>query len=52
MGMSTTIWSTTRTAPITITRISPDKVFIQTENGAAQEYWVADIRAAIEGEAK
>jgi len=52
MGMSTTIWSTTRTAPITITRISPDKVFIQTENGAAQEYWVEDIRAAIEGETK
>jgi hypothetical protein len=52
MGMSTTIWSTTRTAPITITRISPDKVFIQTEDGAAQEYWVTDIRAALEGETK
>ncbi|MDF9748679.1 hypothetical protein M2428_000109 [Arthrobacter sp. ES3-54] len=52
MGMSTTVRSTTGTAPIIITRISPDKVFIQTEDGAAQEYWVTEIRAAIEGETK
>jgi hypothetical protein len=52
MGMSTTVRSTTGTAPIIITRISPDKVFIQTEDGAAQEYWVNEIRAALEGEAK
>lgn len=50
MEMSTTVRSTTGTAPITITRISPDKVFIQFENGAAQEYWVADLRKALEEE--
>jgi hypothetical protein len=42
-AMSTTIHSTTGTAPITFDRISPDKVQITTEDGATQEYWYADL---------
>jgi len=48
--MSTTIRSTTGTAPITFDRISPDKVQITTEDGASQEYWLAEVRTAVNDE--
>lgn len=49
--VTVTIRSTTGTQPISFDRISPEKVQITTENGATQEYWVADLRAALENEA-
>lgn len=49
--MAITVRSTTGTAPIEIERISPEKVQITTEDGATQEYWVADLRKALETEA-
>ncbi|MGO4583591.1 hypothetical protein AB4Z38_06850 [Arthrobacter sp. 2RAF6] len=48
--MSTTIWSTTHTQPITFDRISPDKVQITTADGATQEYWYADLHKACSNE--
>ena len=48
--MSTTIRSTTGTQPITFDRVSPDKVQITTEDGASQEYWLADLRKACQDE--
>jgi hypothetical protein len=50
MDVSTTIRSTTGTAPITFDRISPDKVQITTEDGASQEYWTADLEAVCKTE--
>ena len=48
--VSTTIRSTTGTAPITFDRIGPDKIQITTEDGASQEYWIADLRRAVNDE--
>ena len=45
--MSVTVKSTTGTQPLTFTRISPDKVQIRNEFGAAQDYYVQDIINAI-----
>lgn len=45
--MSVTVKSTTGTQPLTFTRISPDKVQIRNEFGAAQDYYVQDILNAI-----
>jgi len=50
MGVSTTIWSTTHTAPIVFDRISPEKIQITTEDGATQEYLVADVLKACHTE--
>lgn len=41
--VSTTIWSTTHTAPIQFDRISPTLVQITTEDGASQQYRLADL---------
>lgn len=49
--VTVTIRSTTGTQAITFERISPEKVQITTEDGATQEYWVADLRKALETEA-
>lgn len=50
MGMTTTIRSTTNTAPLTFDRISPDKVQVTDEQGATQIYLVADLRKALQDE--
>lgn len=49
--MTTTIWSTTHTAPLTFDRISPTEVQITDEHGATQIYLVADLRKALSDEA-
>jgi hypothetical protein len=41
--VSTTIRSTTGTAPLTFDRISPELVQITDEQGATQIYYVADL---------
>ena len=41
--MTTTIWSTTHTAPLTFDRISPELVQITDEHGATQIYYAADL---------
>ena len=41
--MTTTIWSTTHTAPLTFDRISPELVQITDEQGATQIYYAADL---------
>lgn len=41
--MSTTIWSTTHTAPIQFDRISPTIVQITLEDGSTQLYHLADL---------
>ena len=46
--MSVTVYSTTGTQPLTFTRISPDKVQIRDQFGAAQDYYVQDILTAIQ----
>lgn len=43
IGMSTTIWSTTHTAPIKFDRISPTIVQITLEDGSTQLYNLADL---------
>lgn len=48
--MTTTIWSTTHTAPIVFDRISPTLVQITTELGASQIYLVADLLKALTNE--
>jgi hypothetical protein len=48
--MATTIRSTTGTQPIIFDRIGPDKIQITTEDGASQEYWLADVRRAVTDE--
>jgi hypothetical protein len=50
--VSTTIRSTTGTAPLTFDRISPSLVQITDEMGATQIYFVTDVRKALEGETK
>ncbi len=50
MGMTTTIRSTTGTAPLTFDRIAPGLVQITDELGATQIYRVEDLRKALEGE--
>lgn len=50
MEMSTTIYSTTGTAPLTFDRISPDKIQITNELGATQEYWAADLHKVCKHE--
>jgi len=46
--VTTTIWSTTHTAPLAFTRISADRVQITNEFGATQIYKVQDILTALE----
>jgi hypothetical protein len=46
----TTIWSTTKTAPITFDRISPTIVQITLENGSTQLYLAADLEAVCKTE--
>lgn len=48
MNVPVTVRSTTGTQPLTFTRISPDKVQIRNEFGAAQDYYVQDILNAVE----
>lgn len=50
--MTTTIWSTTHTAPIVFDRISPTLVMITTEMGASQIYKVSDLLEALTNETK
>lgn len=52
MGMATTVYSTTHTAPITFDRISPTLIQITTEDGATQVYWAADLEAACKHESQ
>ena len=49
--MTTTIWSTTKTQPITFDRISPTEVQITDERGATQIYAVADLQRVLDNEA-
>lgn len=50
MGMTTTIYSTTHTAPLTFDRISPGLVQITDEQGATQIYKVQDLLTALTNE--
>lgn len=50
MRVTTTIRSTTGTAPIRFDRISPEKIQITTEDGASQEYWAADLYKVCKNE--
>lgn len=52
MAMSTTVWSTTHTQPITFDRIGPDKIQITTWDGASQEYFAADLHEACKHESE
>lgn len=49
--MTTTIRSTTNTAPLTFDRISPTEVQITDEHGATQIYAVADLQTVLDNEA-
>jgi hypothetical protein len=48
--MATTIWSTTKTAPLTFDRISPELVQITDEQGATQIYYAADLAKVCKAE--
>ena len=48
--MSTTVWSTTHTAPITFDRISPTIIQITLEDGSTQIYHVADLEQVCKTE--
>lgn len=50
MGVSTTVWSTTHTAPITFDRISPSLIQVTLEDGSTQVYYSADLEAACKRE--
>jgi hypothetical protein len=50
MGMSTTIWSTTHTAPIQFDRISPTLVQITLEDESTQIYYAADLAKVCKAE--
>ena len=50
MGMSTTIWSTTHTAPIQFDRISPTLVQITLEDESTQLYYAADLAEVCKAE--
>lgn len=50
MTMSTTVRSTTGTAPIIFDRIAPGLIQITLENGSTQVYKQADLEAACKHE--
>lgn len=50
MAMSTTVWSTTRTQPITFDRIAPGLIQVTIWDGSTQVYWAADIHKACKHE--
>lgn len=50
MNMTTTIWSTTHTAPIVFDRISPALVQITLEDGSTQIYFAADLHEVCKTE--
>jgi hypothetical protein len=50
--MSTTVWSTTHTSPITFDRIAPGLIQITLEDGSTQIYPQADLEAACKHESQ
>lgn len=52
MGMATTVWSTTHTAPIEFDRIAPGLIQITLEDGSTQVYHQADLEAACKHESE
>ena len=49
-AMTTTIYSTTGTAPLTFDRISPELIQITDEHGSTQLYHVADLEQVCKTE--